>query len=70
MELYEVSKVAVLDCQNEVNEYLALGWKIITVYKTSYTGLPDSTQTPHFIMGWVGVDPKYPEKPEETSLPW
>lgn len=69
MELSEVSKVIELEGYPDVNEYLELGWKLITVYKTSYTGLADSTQTPHFVMGWIGADPKFPVY-EEINQPW
>ena len=69
MELSEVSKVTELTDENEVNEYLSLGWKIVTIYKTSYNGLPGSTQTPHFVMGWVGADPKYPVE-KDVTVPW
>ena len=72
MELSEVSKVIDITSQKDVNEYLDLGWKLISVYATAYADYPGSSQTQHFVMGWVGADPKYPEKTEDgdPNLPW
>lgn len=69
MELSEVSKVIDLTYDKEVNEYLDLGWKIISVYATAYADYPGSSQTQHYVMGWVGADPKFPVH-EEVNQPW
>lgn len=70
MELSDVSKVIDLTSNDEVNEYLSLGWKIISVYATAYAPYPGSSQTQHYVMGWIGADPVYPAETEETNLPW
>ena len=72
MELSEVTKVIDITYDKEVNEYLDLGWKIISVYATAYAPYPGSSQTRHYVMGWVGADPRYPAKPESGNpdLPW
>lgn len=70
MELSEITKVVELTNYNDVNEYLDLGWKTIGFYTTAYADFPGSTQTPHYILMWVGSNPHYPEKPEETTAPW
>lgn len=70
MELSEITKVVDLTSNKDANEYLALGWKTIGFYTTAYADFPGSTQTPHYVLGWAGDDPQYPEKPEETNVPW
>lgn len=72
MELSEVTKVIDLTSDKDVNEYLGLGWKIISVYATAYADYPGSSQTQHYVIGWAGANPKYPENPEEeeTNVPW
>lgn len=72
MELSEVTKVIELTNKTDVNEHLDLGWKIVGFYSTAYADYPGSTQTPHFVMGWIGTDPKYPAKPDlgDPNLPW
>lgn len=69
MELSDVSKVIDLTSQNEVNEHLNLGWKILSIYATAYDNFPGSNQTQHYVLGWIGADPKSPAH-EEINQPW
>lgn len=69
MELSDVSKVIDLTSQNAVNEHLDLGWKIISIYATTYDNLPGSNQTQHYVLGWIGANPKFPVH-EGINQPW
>jgi len=64
MNYSEVTKVVELQSQNEVNKYLDLGWKLLEIYKTTYDtcGPGANHQTAHFVLGWTGGEPKYPEQ--------
>lgn len=69
MELSDVVKVEELSNYSIVNEYLALGWKLLAFYATAYdTESPGSNhQYPHYVLGWVDGNPCYPPKDE---MPW
>lgn len=66
MDLSSVTKIDVQENSDLVNEYLALGWKLLSLYATSYdTGYPGCNhQTQHYVLGWFGDDPQYPKYPE------
>lgn len=63
MELSEITKVADLSSADELNRYLAIGWKLINTYTSAYdTQYPGCNhQTIHYVIGWSGSDPEYPE---------
>lgn len=65
MELSDVTKVNELTSFNDVNDYLALGWKFIGYYTTCYdvSGPAANHQTPHYVMVWTGEKPVYPPEP-------
>ena len=64
MELSDVVRVEELTHYVVVNDYLALGWKLLDIYKTAadYVLPASNHQTPHYILGWINGEPKYPEK--------
>lgn len=65
MELTDITRVETLCDLGKVNEYLALGWKIINHYTTCYdTVAPGyNHQTLHYALAWFGPDPQFPPKP-------
>lgn len=69
MELSDVVKVEELENYLKVNEYLALGWKLLAIYKTAYNTEPPGSnyQYPHYVLGWTDGEPCYPPTKEE---PW
>lgn len=66
MKLSEISKVEELTSHADLNEYLALGWKVMGFYTTCYDdyGPAANQQTPHYVVAWCGDEPKYPKKPK------
>lgn len=63
MDYEKIKRVETLNCADRVNDYLALGWHIVTVYVTAYDVQPpgSNNQIVHFVMGWTEGEPKYPD---------
>lgn len=63
----DIRKIEVLTNPSEVNEFLAIGWRLLNIYTTAYdTQLPGSNhQTVHFVLGWPSsfehMEPEYPK---------
>ena len=70
--LASVRKVEELTNYNQVNAYLELGWALIAVYTTAYhtEGPAANHQTPHYIIGWMNGEPKYPEPVKRSGNPF
>lgn len=64
MELCNVVKVEEMESYSKVNEYLALGWKLLAFYTTAYDaeGSGSNHQSPHYVLGWHEGEPVYPPK--------
>lgn len=63
MDLSKITKIETLQSPDAVNEYLALGWVLTAIYTTAYdTSYPGCNhQTPHYVLGWLDGEPRYPE---------
>lgn len=63
----DIRKIEVLTHPTKVNEYLALGWRLLTIYTTAYDTQPPGSnhQTANYILGWPFSfehdEPLYPE---------
>lgn len=66
LDLSEITRVEDLTSSEDVNAYLAIGWKILNTYTRTYDteGPAVKHQTLHIVMAWCGADPQYPEKKE------
>ena len=64
MELSEITKVDLLSRVDDVNAYLALGWKILNTFTACFDteGPACKHQALYFAMAWYGPNPQYPEK--------
>ena len=63
MDLADVSEVVELSDSEDVNRYLKKNWKIINIYNKPFD-LENPVYNyliPHFVMGWVGPNPKHPD---------
>lgn len=69
MNLADVTKVEDFIYKTTVNTYLDLGWKLIGFYTTCYdTESPRCYhQTGHYVIAWVGDNPKYPPEPKPST---
>lgn len=64
MDLSDITRVHETSRQSEVNEFLSLGWRILSVYTTAYDVIPPGCnhQTVHYVLGWPGNDPVFPKR--------
>ena len=71
MEFADVVKVVELGDFKKVNQYLDLGWKLLTIYKTAYDNQTPGInyQYPHYVLGWTDGEPNYPEEPPYKPMP-
>lgn len=71
MEYSNITKIEVLTNPSRVNEFLALGWRLLRVYTTAYDTQPPGSnhQTANYILGWPFSfehdEPLYPEAKSE-----
>lgn len=71
MECSDIRKVEVLTNPTKVNEFLALGWRLLNIYTTAYDTQPPGSnhQTLHYVIGWpfsFTIDePPYPDTKSE-----
>lgn len=70
MELADIKKVEDLKSTSDVNEYISLGWRLLLTYTTAYDVYPPMAyhQTAHYVVGWPGDNPVYPEQPGLAEL--
>lgn len=73
MEYQNIKEIVEVINWAEANEHLKLGWSLINIYNTvtDDVGPLANDLTPHYVLGWIGENPKYPpkEKKKETRLP-
>lgn len=72
MEHMDVSRVVEVRSADAADKHLAIGWKILTVYTTTYdtVGPLIANQTPHFVLGWPdeGGEPQFPSAEDRWYL--
>ena len=70
MNYSDVVKVEVFTDYKTVNEYLNLGWTLLSIYTTAYdTQQPGCNhQTANYILGWkYSLEREYPVYPNSKS---